>query len=1035
LEKVMIVHEMRSRRQFRATLAAIMILGVFAVCKGVARAQTDIPPGDGGLTYELGMPPVYKGRAGLESGWYRPQSASEPFGFFSLGVAKSLGSPVVGIAGLRLEGYVGMTHKKIDGGGRALFEIPSFHVGFGTDFNASDSVTDFLFALDLPLRRGGLFGRGTTLALRWLPTRDQTFSVGVNVPLWGRNIGATRPKRDHFGLIERKPLRLEQDLGRSELAVTLDELAERAQWVARLTQPFAEHAGADPHAAMAPVLAELTDHIAAVDADFPGGHTLPAEIRAFHATLDQAFTLATGGNPEQGAAISARAREFLLDDVLIPYNRLLGQRKTNDSLIGMIAVAKTNFGGWVLSTQAMGRDSVRRVFYVFKSLCDLAERTRAELRERWEDSRLVWLPLEFALTPEQHDSQGEIDALVARATGQEFTHENRVWYVINEEFQWEMARSVRQAEDYHVLWIHDFRGKNGDGDPDAIAYAHTLNYLEALIERVRAYDKTNTMPQYFVLLDQHYFEINKGRIWLRLLREPLDYELSLPADRADWEARIREAQDRLRTAVAESRLLQLGTSQYGEKWLKNLVKVHVNITNPADPSFFSWHVAGILPIPDNMMRDHRKIAFYDVTEADPYRGLAMFTGMGIGEHYVGPGWEDRAIMVQGPGALAVKDAARGLLEAQGFTPEEIPYTLRRRAKPEDYGRMLAAEHAGRTPDWLDDRGGVIQLHNETGFHYKPINVAKAVLYSLMPPGSVLEVPDSLWQSYIYASLLGGSALRGCRVAVIAPTAESAPSAAPPTLARAHGLMGRIIAFSSGMHEQIEAQGGLMKVGLYAPRQGVGDIAGRMRQAVNSRPPWAQRIFPDNPALTAAVGNVDAILDSLGYEVRYLNGSEADVVPKIHLKANFIASETAWLRLHERPELAEVLRQHVAYLARQAGGDDGDGRRPNVRQVPEELAAAWTELVAGLVRDLSPAEREELAYYFTVGSANMDYRSMVMDGEAMVVLGGWQALYGYLDFLLLPGLCEWVETTEQLDTLLPPPSGMIRRLAGLMKLSL
>ena len=121
-------------------------------------------------------------------------------------------------------------------------------------------------------------------------------------------------------------------------------------------------------------------------------------------------------------------------------------------------------------------------------------------------------------------------------------------------------------------------------------------------------------------------------------------------------------------AVAESDLLRIGASQYGDKWLKNLIKVHVNITNPADTSFRSWHIAGIMPIPDNMMRDHRKIAFYDITEDDPYQGMAMFTGMGIGEHYVGAHWEDRAIMIQGPGALAVKDAARGLLVAQGFEP-------------------------------------------------------------------------------------------------------------------------------------------------------------------------------------------------------------------------------------------------------------------------------------------------------------------------------------------------------------------------------
>ena len=323
------------------------------------------------------------------------------------------------------------------------------------------------------------------------------------------------------------------------------------------------------------------------------------------------------------------------------------------------------------------------VFLVCQTLCDIMEENRAELRRRWEDSRFVWLPLQFALTPDQHDTQDELNTIIGKAAGRTFEPENRVWYVLNEQFQWEMARSVRKAEDYHVLWIHDFRGHNGEGKPDAIAYAQTLNYLEALIERVAAYDTVGRLPQYFILLDQHYFEINKARLWLRLLTDPLHYTMDLPAGNVEWEQRLGEAQDKLREAVAGSKLLTLGTSQYGDDWLKNLVKVHVNITNPADPSFWSWHIVGIIPIPDNMMRDHRKIAFYDITEADPYPGMAMFTGMGIGEHYVGADWEDRALMIQGPGALAVKDAARGLLEAQGFAPREIPFPLRKLDKPAD----------------------------------------------------------------------------------------------------------------------------------------------------------------------------------------------------------------------------------------------------------------------------------------------------------------------------------------------------------------
>ena len=129
-----------------------------------AAADFDPPPAKGGTTYSLGMPPVYKGRAGFEIQGYRPQNDSQMAAFLDLGVSKALGSPVVGIAALRAEGYVGMRNQRLDGGGRGLFEIPSFHFGIGADYNVTDSVWDLLLELDLPIRRGGVFGRGLYLA-------------------------------------------------------------------------------------------------------------------------------------------------------------------------------------------------------------------------------------------------------------------------------------------------------------------------------------------------------------------------------------------------------------------------------------------------------------------------------------------------------------------------------------------------------------------------------------------------------------------------------------------------------------------------------------------------------------------------------------------------------------------------------------------------------------------------------------------------------------------------------------------------------
>ena len=62
-------------------------------------------------------------------------------------------------------------------------------------------------------------------------------------------------------------------------------------------------------------------------------------------------------------------------------------------------------------------------------------------------------------------------------------------------------------------------------------------------------------------------------------------------------------------------------------------------------------------------------------------------------------------------------------------------------------------------------------------------------------------------------------------------------------------------------------------------------------------------------------------------------------------------------------------------------------------------------------------------------------AQVDDGEVQVTLAGMRALNGVLDFLLLTGLCDWPETTEEIDELLPPPGWLKRRIASFVKVAL
>ena len=1013
----------------------LSILVPLALAADVMLAQqpTDLPPEKGGTVYSLGMPPVYKGHAGAMVGWDRPGSAGEVSGLGHLGVMKDLGSPIVGIMALGLEGYAGYRADKFDWGGRALFSVPVMHFTTGADYNGLENRFDWLIRLELPMRRGGIFGRGTQIRFDYLPTRGHSFGVGINSPLWGRNIGQTRPKTDNVRFRSPPLTRLEQ--GDYELPDGVEEtianVRASAFWIARLAMPLDDRKGGDPHEVFAETTSELGERLKT--------RGFNDEIAFYHAELDRAFSMAVSGGPlsqgrstAEGREASAAARRVLLDEVLLPYNRLLGQRKTAEGLDQFRAIGHSEFARWIYSESGLAEAHYRATFYVFQQLVDIADEIRASERERWRESRLVWLPLQLALTPDQHDTQEELDAIIERAVQAQFTEGNDVWYVMNEEFQFEMARSVLRAEDYHVLWIHDYRGKNGEGNPDRLAFGHAVNYMRALTQRVGAYDEVGKLPLYMIMLDQHYFEVNKGRMFLRLLSDPLNATLSLPDGYEDWETQWRAAQDSLRMAVENSRLLRIERSQFGDDWLENRIKVHVNITNPSDFSFQSFHMAGIIPIPDNMIRDHRKIAFYDITDQDPYKGLSMYTGMGIGEHYVGANWEDRAVMLRGPAALAVRDAAYRLLLNQGFTEEEIPLPLRPHEKPDGYNARVAQEAAALQQEWGAPLGRVMELHNETGYADKPINVEKAILYTLMPKGSVLRVPDSLWQSYLYGSMLAGSALRGCHVLVIAPSLETAPSSAPPTMARAHGLLSALVYFRNQLDEMIRSTGGLLKIGLYSPRVGVGDLRGRIMQARATYHDALEEIDAPDPEVEAVFDSLDLYLAEVGYGTEYLVESDTTQRPKLHLKANVFLSGEAWDVLDARPGWGIVAKEYIQYLARQTGPA---AQRGDARDIPPELEDALKRFIAGTVRDTDPERLQRAIVYMTVGSTNMNYRSMVMDGEVQILATSWLTIGSLMDFYIIEGLTEWIDTLERLDELLPPPGGMTKWMANLLRLAL
>jgi hypothetical protein len=1028
------IHNLRkaANSRMKKNLVFLIILSLLFISP-ILRAQETTAPEKGEAIKSMGFPQTWKPYIGGLFDW-DAKEGSRFGGELHLGLFRDIMSPIAGILGITGEGYVRNLGGTMDGGFRLLGVCKVLFFQAGIDYSFQRDNIDFLMSIFFPGKRSGPLGHGSEIRIDFKPNGGPTFSIGVNVPIFQKHIGQTRPMTDQVRLPEApKPSEVVYKPV-PELEEALGNIRESADWINRFTTPFFDQARKtdEKHLELfREKMQQFKDHIQSKDDQFPDGHSYDEEINFYHQELERAFSIAlsNGNHADQtahGMHFATKARKLLLDEVILPYNRLLGQWKENDTLLGFGNNAYQLFKRWVEKEESVPLKNKAAVLHIFKSLIQFMEENRQGSRKYWKDPRVVWIPMHYALRLEDHDTQYELDAIIERALEQEFTTGNDVHYVINEQFQWELSRMILEAKDYHVLWIHDYKGVNGIGEPDEIAYLMTKNaYLRALINAVKKYDERRKIPTYMIILDQHYFDINKGHIWLRVLEDPLEHKLKLPKKFQGWTDEMRKTQDELRTAVANSKALQAGLKHHGKKWLKDLVKVHINITNPSDFSFRSSHIFRYVPsIPDNVMRDHRKLTFYDVTELDPSKGEALYTGVGVGEHYTGPTWDDRAILVRGPALAHLKDEARGLLLSQGFTEEDIPPPLRRIPKPSRYDDQV--KH-------LIEQGWTakaMESHNFTGFGDKPNNLIKALIYNLMPKGSHMYVPDSLWNSPLWAGMLVSAALRGCWVFVVSPSFENAPSSGVPQMSRANEIFTRFTVIQNEMKEEIEATGGMFKTGVYNLDMDVADLIARietMQDHFKSKE-WLRRVFPFSESTARMILDLKKIAEEQGYKPVYLAEDVVERKPKLHLKTQFFASGKAVATLIPLEGWDRLVREYAFAMAEQRLSKtyvDAKKLRETLSEHSRPFLQSWWD-------SLSTEEREHIVFYWTLGSHNQDYRSKIQDGEVLVLVSGVHAMISYLDFFSLMSLTTWVESVEEVEKLLPRYGGFWYKIARYMK---
>lgn len=945
--------------------------------------------------FSIGQPPIWRQHVAVQGTAYRTADATNAtltYGLFhSLNKPPSNAfNPVLGLVGGTLESY-GSVGPLADAGVRALVTSRLLATSIGADWDIRNHRVDAILSWQSAIRRGGLIGRGSMLRVDWLPKRDHIVRVGVTLPLFQPLAGRTRASRT---------------------SVTLPAITTERRASPR--NPDLERHAGDIRAA--------TTVIAAYANLYTDQAVRASRRSSYRAAMDRSQTalqrLFRSASLDSTLAVAAarRARIAVLDRMLIPVDSVFGQAKVVD-VSSLANGATADFDRWVRDSSGLTNGAISAAHAAFDAWLEAVSAPVRDLVTRERDSRLIWLPLDLALTLDDYDEQAEVDSIIGRVVGREFTDRNALTYLRSLDLPLEIARSIYAARDYHVLWTHEFMGRDWFTRAiDNVGYEMVADaYLPALTAAVKRYDSTGVMPTYLILHDQYYYEVSDGRLWLTILGDPLHASMRLKGDDGTRERHLLERQQELRAAVASSARLQRDARGSGntERWLRNTIRVHVNVGNQSDFSFRSRRIIPGVPFsPDNLMRDHRKLVMYDLNEADPNRGALFVMGVGIGEMYANPSWEDRGFRIRGPATLEARAALRRALLRNGYSPDEIPLPLRA------VESQLAREQAANVGDFV---GRVLQVHNEVGFGDKKSSVTRALLYNLAQPGSVIVAPDQLWLSETWAGMLAGAAARGARVHVIAPAQANAPIPDAPAMALAHDVLLRLLQLREQLAPELRSSDGDLRVGLYAARATATDAAGRRREVHEglTRAPWIREVIPFDDRTLAGLDRAEREVATAGRPVMTANDQRP---PQPHRKTQLVARPGAIAAFVRQPHWDDVLAEAMRVQSRQTArfADQLGYTGPTV-----DTAATrrLDELMHGYEASIPEAERKRVSFYFTEGSHNMDQRGLMSDGEALLIVSGPQAA-GLVDLFYMMARTTWVEREAELNALLPPHSALI-----------
>jgi hypothetical protein len=190
------------------------------------------------------------------------------------------------------------------------------------------------------------------------------------------------------------------------------------------------------------------------------------------------------------------------------------------------------------------------------------------------------------------------------------------------------------------------------------------------------------------------------------------------------------------------------------------------------------------------------------------------------------------------------------------------------------------------------------------------------------------------------------------------------------------------------------------------------------------------LYGFSPELYDVFDNVEEIIGE--FEIEYAIEDHEIRKPKMHLKSQLFASRMAWDGLMSAPELADFARSGLeqrAFMLQERTLET------DVREYWEGLRGVGMHTIEGIRARATTEEISRAIGIMIVGSANQDYRSMLMDGEAMFAISGRAVIEGVFDFIFLTGASTWVDSPEMLEEILPSYSTFKWQIGRVIKESL